>query len=106
MIFIKKDLTVYLAQKIRSYLCEKGVKYLVSANQETLGNIPNDYSSNNHEVSANNPSINEAPEMCLAKESFDPDESPNDGDSSEDVEESSKPSSSGEDYFSLTASDT
>ena len=40
---------MYLADKVRAFLNEKRVKHLVSANHETLGNIPYDDITNNHE---------------------------------------------------------
>ena len=45
----KRDFMVNLAHKVRTFLNEKDVKHLVSAKYETLGNIPHDHMTNNHE---------------------------------------------------------
>ena len=45
----KQEITVYLAGKCRTFLENKGIKHLVSANHETHGNLPCIEIMNNHE---------------------------------------------------------
>ena len=45
----KQDIAVYLAEKSRKCLDEKGVRHLVSANHETHDNPPCSDINNNHE---------------------------------------------------------